>query len=185
MSCKIENELSVIGFRTPKERERFVLDAARFRAGGYGDDVVHFSFDELLMRSPHKPSRIVSVEEQFQPEPKRFRFQATTDIDNGPNAGMLSLGYRFFSYHQPAVDELRAISSTYPELMFILYTTPGKRAEYRLIALRGGETLYDESLQYEKTDDPFTLMAYFFADQPWWKRRDVHSAISNHRETIQ
>ncbi len=185
MSCKIENELSVIGFRTPKEREQFVLEAARFRTGGYGDDVVHFSFDELLKGRPHKPSRIVSVEEQFQPEPKRFRFQASTDIGDAPNAGTLSLGYRFFSLERPAIDEVRALSSTHPALVFILYTVPGKLTEYRLIALRGGEILHEESLQYDETDDPFTMMAYFSADQPWWKRHDVHSAISNQREAIQ
>lgn len=185
MSCKIVNELSVIGFRTPKERERFVLDAARFRSGGYGDDVVHFSFDELLKGSPQKPSGIVPVEEQFQPEPKRFRFQANTDIGDAPNAGTLSLGYRFFSFERPAIDEVRALSSTYPELMFILYTTPGTRAEYRLIALRGGETLHEESLRYDESNDPFTILTYFYADQPWWTRHDVHAAISNQRETIQ
>lgn len=184
MSGTIDNELSVIGFRTPKDRERFVLDAERFRTGGYGDDVVHFSFYELLKESPHKPSGIVSVEEQFQPEPKRFRFQAAPDIGDAPDAGMLSLGYRFFSFERPAIDEVRALSGTYPELMFILYTTPGTRAEYRLIALRGGETLHEESLRYDELNDPFTMMTYFYADQPWWKRHDIHSAITNQRETI-
>lgn len=174
---RISNELTVVGFKTLKDRERFIFDASE----PHVDENIHFHFDDLLNCKPEEQDDLVPIDKLYQSGPVRFLFRAREDWKSldipGGQYEELSVSYHFYSYSRPAKKEARLLSGLYPDVMFILYISPGDVKEFCLSVFRGGKTLYDQSIKYEGLTDPFLMMHFNVNGLPWWRREDIHTAL--------
>ena len=175
---KISNELTVVGFESEKARERFILEAAEYSPSG---EVIHFNFGDLLQRTPGEQDDRVYIESRYQSGPKRFQFEAYEEWkgDDQPRGRYeeLSVSYHFHTYPRPAIPECRLLSKMYPDVMIILYISPGEVQEYSLSVFRDGKSLYGQSIKYAGLTDPFYMMHFNPEGLPWWKREDIHAAL--------